>query len=71
MLLLSQKIEESVYVYDKYGMEILKITYVDKNPNSSQIRLGFLADKEISILREKALKKREVNGNIKKSKEDL
>jgi sRNA-binding carbon storage regulator CsrA len=81
MLLLTQNIGESIYVFDKYDNEILKITYVGKNPNKinnvnknqqcSQIRMGFSADKEITILREKIIQKRQLKGNVRKPDEPI
>jgi len=62
MLLLTQNIGESIYVFDKDDNEILKITYLDKT--GSQIRMGFFADKEITILREKVLERRQLKGNV-------
>lgn len=71
MLVLTQNVGESIFIFDKDGKEIVKIVYIKKQINGSQISIGFVADKEIVILREKALKKRKINGNIRNTDEPI
>lgn len=70
MLILAQNIGESIYIFDKNGREIVKVVYFGKGNQTSQIKIGFLADKDITILREKVLEK-ELKGNVRKPDEPI
>ena len=53
MLKLTQTLGDSIYIFDGDGRKILRITYV--NLGGKQISLGFEADNDITIIRDKVL----------------
>lgn len=55
MLILSQNEGDSVYVFDKNGKKILRVTFIKKVNGRNQIKMSFDAGKDIKILREKLL----------------
>ena len=86
MLLLTQNIGDSIYVFNEDGEKILHITYIEKH--GTIVRLGFEANKDLTILRSKIMmgktleeitamtkKKRKnnktVDGNIRKTDEPI
>lgn len=66
MLKLTQTIGDSIYVFDKDGKKILRITYTKQT--GKQISLGFDADDSITILREKVLFNKDRDEIIKNPK---
>lgn len=59
MLKLTQVLGDSIYIFDKTGRQIAKVKYVELK--GKQIALGFDADDDITILREKVLLERNKN----------